>query len=454
MDYENNFFYIDPPPYEENTEETFEAEQMETDSLRNFYLHYKTLNTFYPVIQPPKKNFAALKIISVVMAFVITITCVIWDLSIPQKSPDRTFSIEKTDDKDKTVEKTVTDKQAILNPEFNLEISDAIHKQPLTEPDGEYTLAGIAETVMPSIVEIYNYNYEYSKTERNSTSSGIVITENGYILTNEHCVANSDKLEIITNDGKNYDAEIVGRDAKSDIAVIKVNAYNLSPAVFADSDKVVLGEKVAALGNPAGYAGSITNGIVSGLKRKIRTDESSYEMECFQTNAQISPGNSGGALVNMYGEVIGVVSSKISQSGLYEGLGFAITVNAAKPLINEIIRQGYISGRYKIGITCGSASDYSVQADYEEQTGYTLDRNSGVVIFSIDKNCRVSESGLREYDILIELNGKKITNVSEVVPSITGLNDKKELTAIVLRLDENGELIEKTITFYLTPDVS
>lgn len=451
MDYENNFFESSENKTEE---EFFPSPQSETNSLRNFYLHYKTLNSYYPVIEKPKKKFTALKIISVVLAFVITITCTAWDISDYTAEPGSGYTFEKTDDNKTTAERTAADKTGIINPDFNLEIINNNHDNPTREISGELTLTGVAESVMPSIVEIYNYDYEYSKTERSSTSSGIVITKDGYILTNEHCVAGSDLLEVITNSGVKYTAEIVGRDAKSDIAVVKVNANDLSPAVFTDSDKVVLGEKVAALGNPAGYAGSITDGIISGLKRMIRTDESSYEMECFQTNAQISPGNSGGALVNMYGEVIGIVSSKISQSGLYEGLGFAITVNAAEPLINEIIRQGYIGGRYKIGITCGSVSDYNVRAEYENYTGFTPDRTLGVVIFSIDKDCRVYDSDLREYDILIELDGKKITTVSEVVPAITGLDDKKALKAVVLRLDENGDLVEKTVTFYLTPDVS
>ncbi len=131
------------------------------------------------------------------------------------------------------------------------------------------------------------------------SGSGIIITEDGYIVTNTHVLDGMEKYVVNTYDNKSYTAEIVGRDAKTDISVIKIDAENLSAAVLGNSDEVNQGEAVVAIGNPAGLTGSITDGIVSGLNRKIKTDATSFEMNCIQTNAAISPGNSGGALVNL-----------------------------------------------------------------------------------------------------------------------------------------------------------
>ena len=204
-------------------------------------------------------------------------------------------------------------------------------------------------------MEIYTYSSSNPDIMIGS-GSGIIITQDGYIVTNTHVLEGSqyslldeselekpDSFIVNTYNDKQFEAEIVGRDAKTDIAVIKIKADNLPAAELGDSDETVLGERVAAIGNPAGLTGSITDGIVSGLNRKIKADSTGFEMDCIQTNAAISPGNSGGALVNMYGQVIGITSSKYVSSS-YEGLGFAITINEAKPVIEELISQGYVSG--------------------------------------------------------------------------------------------------------------
>ena len=138
--------------------------------------------------------------------------------------------------------------------------------------------------------------------------------------------------------------KLIGHDSKTDIAILKIDATGLQPASLGDSDETQLGEEVCALGNPAGFTASISSGVISGLKRSIQVEETTYAMECFQTDAAISPGNSGGALVNRYGDVIGITSSKYGSSFLmgndFEGLGFAITINAALPIITELMENG------------------------------------------------------------------------------------------------------------------
>ena len=171
--------------------------------------------------------------------------------------------------------------------------------QQLTDETGRYTVEGLVQVVRPQVVEIYTYKTKETDIVSGS-GSGIIITEDGYIVTNTHVLDGMEKYVVNTYDNKSYTAEIVGRDAKTDISVIKIDAENLSAAVLGNSDEVNQGEAVVAIGNPAGLTGSITDGIVSGLNRKIKTDATSFEMNCIQTNAAISPGNSGGALVNFF----------------------------------------------------------------------------------------------------------------------------------------------------------
>ena len=161
--------------------------------------------------------------------------------------------------------------------------------------DGSYTVEGVAAAVRPSIVEIRTYADEKG-TLLDGTGSGIILSEDGYIITNAHVLTDGKAFTVITADEEEYPASVVGSDNKTDIAVIKVDKTDLPAAVIGDSDEVKLGEAVVAIGNPAGLSGSVTNGIVSGLNRKIRSDATGFDMDCIQTNAAISPGNSGGAL--------------------------------------------------------------------------------------------------------------------------------------------------------------
>ncbi|MBR5722610.1 MAG: trypsin-like peptidase domain-containing protein, partial [Oscillospiraceae bacterium] len=222
------------------------------------------------------------------------------------------------------------------------------------DENGRYSFAGIAQVVMPSIVEIYTYK----DGTMGGTGSGIILTADGYIATNAHVLEDATSYSVRLFDESQqdvqYSAVLVGHDSKTDLAVLKISAANLKPAVLGDANDVHIGEEVCALGNPAGLSGSITTGIISGMNRKVRAKSTNFEMDCIQTDAAISPGNSGGALVDMYGQVIGITSSKYGASmifgGSYEGLGFAITINQALPILQELMEKGYVSGRVRIGI--------------------------------------------------------------------------------------------------------
>ena len=274
------------------------------------------------------------------------------------------------------------------------------------DENGRYTSEGIFKAVSPSVVEIINFSDE-SFSKPVSNGSGIILSEDGYIVTNAHVIKNDNFIKVIFFDKSSSPAQIIGYDSKTDIAVIKISVegMSLTPAEFGNSDEVVQGEQVMAIGNPGGLSGSISGGYVSGINRMIRGDETGHEMNCIQTDAAISPGNSGGALVNMYGQVIGITSSKYVSSS-YEGLGFAITTNDAKPIIEELIANGHITGRFKVGI-----SFYTITKEQSEETGLP----QGLLIDTIDENCDIASSGLEPGDIIVETEGETVLESTDTI---------------------------------------
>lgn len=320
--------------------------------------------------------------------------------------------------------------------------------------DGKYTTEGIAVTVRPSIVEIFTYS-DRQKTILAGTGSGVIISEDGYIVTNAHVLQSDGYHEVITSDDTTYDAKIIGRDSKTDIAIIKISASDLQAAVLGNSDEVVVGEQVMAIGNPAGLSGSVTDGIVSAVNRKIKADSTGFEMNCIQTNADISPGNSGGALVNMYGQVIGITSSKYVSSS-YEGLGFAITINDAMPIIEELIDQGYVSDRFRIGIQLIDMSDEMKIEAIEEELGFELPEDfEGIYIAEVSEDCDIANTELQAGDFITEINGKTVKTYDELYDTISkqyGAGDT--VPATCARVDEEGNVDYFNIEFRLMEDTS
>jgi len=321
------------------------------------------------------------------------------------------------------------------------------------DENGKYSTEGVAAIVRPSVVEIYTYT-DSSHSDLESTGSGIIISDDGYIVTNAH-VLNADGYHVIkTHDEKTYNADIIGRDSKTDIAVIKVNASGLKPATLGNSDEVVVGEEVMAIGNPAGLSGTVTNGIVSAVNRKIKGQSTAFEMDCIQTNADISPGNSGGALVNMYAQVIGITSSKYASTTL-EGLGFAISINEAKPIIEELISKGFISGRFKIGITFIGVESDETRSAVEDELGYSIpDDFQGLYITDIDKECDIYNSGLKKGDFIFEVEGKAVKSYDDLYSIIKNLSAGDNVKAKCAGISKDGEITKYDIEFQLMPDTS
>lgn len=383
-----------------------------------------------------EKSIVVLFFVLVVIAFTIGVTGIVYDV---MTSKERAKNLHNS-------EKIVLYQNA--KPEGSEEIPNQL------DEFGRYSTEGAAAAVKESIVEICTYSDAFhNKLE--ATGSGVVLNEDGYIVTNAHVLKSDGYHDVNTSDGKTYSAVIVGRDAKTDIAVLKINASGLVPAVLGNSDEVVVGEEVIAIGNPAGLTGTVTNGIVSAVNREIRSDSTGFEMNCIQTNAAISPGNSGGALVNMYGQVIGITSSKYV-SGFYEGLGFAITINEAKPIIEELIGNGFISGRFRIGITLVDMSSEANIVQIEELLGYELpDEFMGIYINDISEDCDISNTALEVGDFITKINGTNVKTYDELYDTISASYGAGDIVpATCAKVDKDGNIEEYEIEFKLMEDTS
>ncbi len=270
--------------------------------------------------------------------------------------------------------------------------------------NSEYAYSKVSD----SVVGIVCYSDKVTSVENcQSQGSGIIVSSDGYIVTNAHVINNSKTayiIQVITADGKTYDAGVVGFDTRTDIAVLKIDGNkNLKPASFGNSDNIVLGEDIIVVGNPGGldYQNSITKGVVSAVNRKL---SSTSLVKYIQTDAAINPGNSGGPIVNLYGQVIGIATSKIV-SEKYEGMGFAIPTATAKDIIDNLIRYGYVKGRVKIGIS-GTAVDSA--------TASASNVPQGILIQEIIKGGPCDNTELAAGDIITEADGKEVTSFSDI----------------------------------------
>lgn len=307
--------------------------------------------------------------------------------------------------------------------------------------DGKYTTEGLAKNLSPSVVSLEIYT---SKTTiiPSSQGSGIIISDNGYIVTNSHVVNKAAAIKAVLNDGSEYQAKLIGEDVASDLAVIKIASQNLQPAEFGNSSDVKLGEEIMTIGSPGGYYGTVTKGIVSGLGRTTRMENSAIK-DCIQIDAPINPGNSGGALFNMWGQVVGITSSKLASSE-YEGIGFAISSNYAKPVIEKILSKGNITDQgVKIGVTF-----YKIT----ETTAKMQNTRAGISIVSIDKNCDVANTKLRTGDIITSIDGKDVAEIDDIPSLIQSKKAGDKIKCHVYRKDEKGKESEFDIQFKLMVD--
>lgn len=274
-----------------------------------------------------------------------------------------------------------------------------------------YTAAKASEKVSDSVVGILCYSDDVpdqaDTTTASSQGSGIIFSQDGYVITNAHVIGNSKTayaIRVVTSDGKVYKAGVVGYDSRTDIAVLKMDdAKGLTPATFGDSSQLEVGQDIIVVGNPGGldYQNTTTKGVISALDRKLST---SSLTKYIQTDAAINPGNSGGPLVNYYGQVVGITTSKIV-SETYEGMGFAIPSQTVKNIVDTLVKNGYVEGRVKIGI-----SGIAVTSD--QASNYNIPQ--GIYVQSIVSGGPCDGTSLKEGDIITEVDGETITSFADV----------------------------------------
>ena len=291
-------------------------------------------------------------------------------------------------------------KTAVTVPTYN----DSAFILTVNDIGKELTIPEIVKKVADTVVEITTEHTVsggfFSQYISEGAGSGVIISSDGYIITNNHVVENATKITVRMRDGSVYEGTLVGRDSESDIAVIKIEGKNLPFAVFGDSDTLVVGELAVVIGNPLGeLGGTVTEGIISALNRDIRVGN--QLMNLLQTSAAVNPGNSGGGLFNSRGEVMGIVNAKSGGTDV-EGLGFAIPSNAAREAAEKLIQYGYIPGRVELGFTLVDVSDSLTAMMYRvSSTGVYVSGPAGDI-------------GLRSGDRIISVGGKAVENSDDI----------------------------------------
>ncbi len=306
-----------------------------------------------------------------------------------------------------------------------------------TSTSDSLTTPQIYEKTINSVVAISTYLNQGGYQQAIGTGTGIIMSEDGYIITNAHVIEDGNQIMVTLNDGTEYQAQVVGSDSKVDIAVIKVEATGLTAGNFGDSDSLVHGEPAIVIGNPLGmdFAGTITDGIISSTSREVKIDN--YIMNLLQTNAAVNPGNSGGPLINCRGEIVGVVSAKISVDDV-EGIGFAIPINTALNVANDFIEYGYVKNRPMLGI--------SVEV-VPEQYAQFYGSQPGLKVVSVQDGSAADLAGIMPGDRIISFNGTEISTSAELdyekdkynigdTVKITVLRENQEIT-LDLTLMEN-----------------
>ncbi len=325
-----------------------------------------------------------------------------------------------------------------------------------------FSKAQIIELTAPSVVGIDTYytasdNQAFSFGGGNSgnadkngqqaqlgSGSGIILTSDGYIVTCKHVVDGAETIKVILNDDSEHEAKLIGSDTRSDLAVLKIDKTGLAPATLGDSDMLTVGEDVIAIGNPLGeLRGTATSGIISALSREVTVENA--KMKLIQTDAAISPGNSGGGLFNASGSLVGIVNAKASSSNS-EGLGFAIPVSSVKTIISNLIDHGYVLGRAYLGVY---TQDVTLSSDTNNGLNgffgnFFSSGNNSVQIAQIVSGSAAEKAGLKTGDLILKVNDTEITSNTALASIISGFNAGDTAT---LTIQRDGKEQTVSVTF-------
>ncbi len=306
--------------------------------------------------------------------------------------------------------------------------------------DKAMTVEQVAELVKPSVVAITTEQIVtgsfWQQYVSEGAGSGVIITTDGYIVTNHHVIDGATNIKVTLSDGKSYPATLKGSDAKADLAVIKIDATDLQPAAYGKFEEITLAETVIAVGNPLGeLAGTVTSGILSALDREITVENTT--MRLLQTDTAINPGNSGGGLFNTSGQLIGVVNAKSAGEEI-EGLGFAIPIDTVEKVVEDLITHGYVKGRVEPGITYVEISDSMTAMMYRVN-------ELGLYISAVAEGSDAAKAGFKPGDYVVSVDGTKVSKAAEA----TAIVDKKAVGDTVSFVIKRGGT-EQTVTMTLS----
>ena len=428
-------------------------ENSETNGMNNAGCEYTVFSTDSDSTKKIRRSMSA-KIAASIMAMVLVSagSIGIYHHAVSENSKISTIVVgsaeEETDEK--TSASTIT-------------AENVGYITPKATTSDELTTEEVVEKVLPSVVGIestftmtsqgssgyYNFggfgqNQQPQTSTATATGTGVIITTDGYIVTNAHVIYDSEygtglatSVAVIVNEEDRYDAEVIGYDTDCDLAVLKIDAKDLVAAEFGSSDELKLGQDVIAIGNPLGFdlMNTVTSGIVSGLDRQITINEKS--MTLIQTDAAINSGNSGGPLINKKGQVIGINSSKMSASyseASIEGIGFAIPSDEAARIVEDIMEYGYVTGKPQLGISCQNVT---------ENISRMYDLPVGVYITEVEEGSAADKAGLKTGDIIIRIDGEEVSTYSELTAK---KNQHKAGETVELTFVRNGSEEKVTVT--------
>ena len=384
--------------------------------------------------KPPKNHGGLIAFLLIVVIFLCGLVSALGVMNIrlftqlktlpqPQEDP-LSFINEDFDNHPEFPQETAVPTEAppAFFPEDSLVLNPSPNSIPNVVQEGGMSLQDIYDKTIHSVVSI-----SASTQSGTSTGTGVIISDKGYIVTNYHVINNARNLSVLLSDDRSFSASLIGADEISDLAVLQIHADNLQPAEFGDSGVLRVGDSVAAIGNPLGeeLRGTLTNGIVSAINRDVTTGGRTLTL--IQTNAALNSGNSGGPLINCYGQVIGINTLKIGtftdEAGV-EGLGFAIPSTTVKEIVEQLIVQGYVSGRPSLGIFGESVSNF-----YQ----YYYRMPAGLYITELEADSAAALSGLEEGDILLSIDDIRITDEESFKTALYNYEIGDTVTIVIYR---------------------
>ncbi|MDD6645790.1 MAG: trypsin-like peptidase domain-containing protein [Oscillospiraceae bacterium] len=461
----NSFRYRESASNNENTNVVIPTvnndnpQGFEGNDFSNQPYQRETIGKFN-VPKKEKKSHTALAVFISVVATIMVLVCVffVFELDGNSKTPANPFEQLYPDETVPNTAQTYPNDFNSYVEQKKSEPSKATTKKPVQDyTDKSYkgiSLQGInTKEKNPSAQSAYNKVagstvavlcfIDEVKDEKlaDGQGTGIIITSDGYIVTNSHVIGDSKSkylYQVKDNKGKKYNAYVVGYDTRTDLAVLKISAKNLTSVTFGKSSDLKVGDDIIAVGNPGGvnFQNSLTKGIVSAKERSIDDGSVTY----IQTDAAVNPGNSGGPMCNLYGQVVGITTAKISSS-VYEGMGFAIPSETIKEITDDIIQKGYVENRVRIGITGFPVNSYT-------STMYEVPQ--GIVIAEISEDGSLANTNAKEGDIITEFDGTKITNFSQVYSLLEKHKPGDKVKITLYRPDSKDSSKGQTITVTAT----